>query len=450
MKTKMKMKIRIVRTLLPLVVLPFLLASAGCDLVDPQRPSPQPDTRVFGNLLEVKEHPTQPDALLLRVRVGVPRALTRAQKDEGRPTPTVEEGTVAEVTVGPDTVVVVGGRPGGLAELNPGTEVTVLPVAGTTRMVGVSRLLVDASHVMDFETFKSWQLPSLADPVAEAPPADPSRINSPGVEHSPVALDGGRVLYFSARLRRPWSPGGRWFGALREGLPAPAEGELSRELTYRTELGESGWSAPELIRFPGLDESAGIRVTWVNEEDTMCLVTVSAGEGDPWVGRAERSDADGPWGEVVRLDSLGEGDAADAVYLAGSATKLAFASKRSGPGGGDILLLDPAQAETPMLLDPRVNTPAVEWGPRVGPDNALLFSRGDQQLIFSGGTVEPLRLPGRFRTLMSEANPTRDGAWVFVCIPKLTPVELDQDIHVARWNEDGTLGEPVPVDDWRP
>jgi len=29
-------------------------------------------------------------------------------------------------------------------------------------------------------------------------------------------------------------------------------------------------------------------------------------------------------------------------------------------------------------------------------------------------------------------------------------VEVDQDIWVARWVGGGRLGEPVPVDEWRP
>jgi hypothetical protein len=78
----------------------------------------------------------------------------------------------------------------------------------------------------------------------------------------------------------------------------------------------------------------------------------------------------------------------------------------------------------------------------------LFFCRGDHQLLLAGGVVKPLRVPGPHRRLLTQANPTRDGKWVFFCMPRFTPVELDQDLYVAPWREDGTLGEPAPVDDW--
>jgi hypothetical protein len=35
-------------------------------------------------------------------------------------------------------------------------------------------------------------------------------------------------------------------------------------------------------------------------------------------------------------------------------------------------------------------------------------------------------------------------------MPKYRPLEPDQDIYVSRIGEDLSIGEPVPVDDWRP
>ena len=62
----------------------------------------------------------------------------------------------------------------------------------------------------------------------------------------------------------------------------------------------------------------------------------------------------------------------------------------------------------------------------------------------------PLRLPGSHRVIMTQAAPTGDGRWVFFCMPRLTPVELDEDIYVAEWTSAGALGAAVPVDEWRP
>ncbi len=52
--------------------------------------------------------------------------------------------------------------------------------------------------------------------------------------------------------------------------------------------------------------------------------------------------------------------------------------------------------------------------------------------------------------MMTEANPTRDAQWMFFCLPKFTPIEMDQDIYVAKWNHDGTLGPHQLVDEWAP
>ncbi len=432
-----------VRTGLVLVVVASALAG-GCELFNPERPTMQPDTVVFGNLLEVGE--PADGGRLVTVRVGVPRALAKAETVEGKPTPVVEPGLTAEVTVTADTVVLHNGGPARLDEFDPGSEVVALPLAGTTSMVGASRVLFEAAYFLDFDTYREWQLPGLGLP--DEGPGDPDRINSPGVEQAPVPVAGGRVLYFTYRLRQPPVAGGDWIGPVRPGLPGSEE--IAGDRAFRTELGEDGWTPPRLVQMPGVQDAVAMRISWVSDDETRCLVTVWPPGGPPWVGLASRTTASEPWGEPQPIEALDGADAADAVYLAGSRTKLVFVSRRDGSRGADLYLYDPAVPETPLPLEPRINTVADETGPRIGPVGELFFTRADRQLLLAGGEITPVRLPSPYRVVITGAAPTDDGEWVFFCSPRYRPVELDLDIWVAPWEEGGRLGPAVPVDEWRP
>ena len=279
--------------------------------------------------------------------------------------------------------------------------------------------------------------------------ADPTRINSDGIERAPIPLAGGRVLYFTARLRPPIHQGEEWIGALRPGILQPSEGERVIERSYRAELEDDGWSQPEPVVFPGIDVADSVRLSWVAAAETRCLVTVEDADGS-WVGVSTRASAEEPWGSLTPLAEFGEVEASDAVYLAGSDTKIVCTGRRSSGVPTDLWLHDPNADETPMPLQPGVNTAGAERLPRVGPDNELFFVRGDRQFVFAGGTLYPLTVPGPHRVVVTEAAPTGDGRWVFMCIPNYRPIELDQDIYVAEWMGEGRLGEPTPVDDWRP
>lgn len=423
-----------------------LFAFAGCDLVDPMRATPHTDTEVFGNLLEVGHDPSGGDARIAKIRVGVPRALGRT--DQAQPTPAVAGGILAVVTVTPDTVVMIDDAPGVLDDIDPGAEVVAIPVPGTTTMLGEKEVHLEAGHLMDFSTYARWRLPKLElpdDPVTIE--GSQERINSPGVEHGAVPVAGGRVLYFAARLRPPVEREGEWIGTLRPGLRAPAEGERTFERTYRTVLGDDGWSVPEMVVIPGTEEAEQVQLTWVSEDESRCFATVAETEGEPWVGVSERRDRDRPWGEMVRFEGLGEGDAFDAVAMASAPEKTVFATTRRG--GGDLFLHDPALGEA-QPLEPVINTGGLEWGTRVGPSDELYFVRGDRQLRFSGGGLSEVRLPGSQRAILIEAAPTSDGAWLFMATPRFRPMEIDLDIQVAPLSPDGTVGPPVPVDEWRP
>ena len=428
-----------------LIVLTFL-ALVACDLVDPMRSTPHADTETFGNLLEADADPSAEDTWIAKLRVGVPRALGRT--DDSHPTPDVAGGILAVVVVTGDTVVMVDDRPGVLLDIGPGTEVVIVPVPGTTTMLGEKEIHMEAAQLMDFATYAKWRMPklNLAGEQAEVF-EDVNRINSSGVEGGPVPVGDGSVLYFSARLRPPEVPEGAWIGARRQGLPSPADGERSYDRSFRTQLGAEGWSTPDLVKIPGTEAAEHVKLTWVSADERRCYLTVSEADGIPWVGISERPDPSDPWGDVVSMAATGDGDAFDAVAMTGSPEKTVFVTTRNGRG--DIFLHDPAVGPA-QQLQAEINTGGLEWGPRIGPANELYFVRGDRQLRFQSGRVDEVRLPGVHRAVLIEAAPSADGAWLFFAAPKFRPIALDLDIHVAPIAPDGSLGEAVPVDEWRP
>lgn len=421
---------------------------SGCDLLDPVRPTTQPDTEVFGNLVDVSPNDDDPTRWIAQVQVSVPRAVRAAEEETGNPTPSVEKGLIAKVTVGADTVVYSDDRPATLDDIQSGTEVVVIPVSGSTQMLGSSDLRLEAAILMDFATFQRWRLPGLGAP-SDGEIDDPEMINSSGAEVAPVPVAGGTVLYFSAHLRPPAREDENWHGALRDGLAIPNQEIGPRERSYRTELGDDSWTKPAEVRFPGLDGAEMLRVTWVSDDETACLVTIAEPGGLPWVGLASRSNSSAGWGAPRAMDELG-GDASDGVYLTGSRTKVLFSSTRGSRDRSDLFLFDPKNDGGPMPLEPQICTFGHEWNPRTGPQGELFFCREDRQLIFKGGQVRPLRLPGPHRVPLTQAAPTDDGRWVFFCVPKYRPIEDDHNIYVAPLDPEMRLGEPVPVDDWRP
>ena len=245
--------------------------------------------------------------------------------------------------------------------------------------------------------------------------------------------------------------GDRWAGARREGLPEGAPEGPSPERPFRAVLDDQGWNRPEPVLFPGLEDSLAVRVSWIAEDETLCLVTVEESDGTTWVGAAVRASATASWGPVERLDALGDESPADGAYLAGSRTKIVYSVHRGGARQSDLMLYDSKDTASPIPLDPTINTQLSEWGPRVGPNNELFFNRGDRPFMSVGGSsIDPVTVPGYHRVVVTEPAPTDDGEWVFLCMPHDRPVELDQDIYGAKWLGEGRLGEPVQVDDWRP
>jgi hypothetical protein len=423
-----------------------VISLVGCEFLDPVRPTPHADTEIFGNLMETARDPARDDVWIAKIQVGVPRAMGRS--DQGYPTPQVMGGILAVVIVTSDTVVTIGDVPGALEEINPGSELVVIPVPGSTTMLGEKEVRLEAAELMDFSTFARWRLPKLeASGGASYVADDPDLINSSGVEHGPVPVGDGQVLYFTARLRPLIEPEGEWAGARRHGLQPPGEGQRAFERSYRTELGEDGWSSPEPVVLPGTEGAAQVQVTWVSSDETRCLVTVREGGGEPWIGVSQRPGAGDPWEAVAGLEGTGSGDGFDAVAMVGGGDDIVFTTTRNG--GSDLFLLDRATGAA-QPLQPEINSDGLEWAPRVGPANELYFVRDGRQLLFRGGRVSEVRLPGPHRAVFIEAVPTADGKWLFVSSPRYRPLDIDLDIQVAPLMDDGSLGSPVPVDDWRP
>jgi hypothetical protein len=427
------------------IAIALLLTCAACDLVDPMRPSPQADSETFGNLLEASPDPTRPGVWIAKIRIGVPRALGRT--DDARPTPDVADGIVAVVVVTADTIVLADDSPTALMDIGPGTEVVAIPLPGTTTMYGEKELHLQAAHLMDFETYAKWKMPKLELAGDEhALIEDPAAINSSGVETAPVPVGDGKVLYFTARLRPPETQGAEWIGARREGLEPPAEGARSVDRSYRTELGPDGWSAPTPVEISGIDAASGAKITWVSPDELVCYLTITGADGAARAAVSRRDSVTTGWGEPFPLEGTGEGDAYDAIAFTGDAAKTIFGSSRNG--GGDLFMYDP-EVGPAQPLQPEINTPGSEWAPRVGPSGELYFLRGDRQLRFESGSIDELRLPGPHRVLMIEAVPSGDGRWLFFVSPRFRPIEFDFDLFVAPIAADGSLGEAIPVDDWR-
>jgi hypothetical protein len=431
-----------------LVCVVAVLSVAGCDLLDPVRPSVVPDVEVFGNLVSLAEQPDAPGEFVVQIKVSPPRLLEKASREEGDPPPPKDDALVARVVVTDDTVVLQRGLPGDVQEIAPGTELVVVPMAGTSRMRGTAELELWADALMDFDSYRRWRLPDLEieDAVIRA---DATKINSDGIERGAVPVGDGSVLYFNARRRVPAEPGGAWQGAARDGLGEVVADGPPRIRTYRAERSDDGWSAPELVAFPGLDEAASVAVSWVADDELSCFVTViQDAASPPWAGESRRRSADRPWGPVQPLEALGEGDAAGAHRLREGGAQLVFSSKRHGGGAEDLFILGDDGAIGRLELE--VNSAGPEVNPRVGLGNQLFFTRGDRAMTLREGRVSEVRPGWPHRALVLEAAPTADGQWVFLTLISFAAGEPDLDLMVAPMDGDGTIGLPVPVDEWRP
>lgn len=427
------------------------LSTLGCALQDATTPVPQADTPVFGRVAAIRPVPDEAGVFEVDIRTGLPETLRAIMQSEGRTIPELEKDLISRVRVTSETVCIADLEPVDLDAFRTGQEVAVRPVPGTSAMVGTRLLLTTAAELY---VFSSYQVRYLARSLPELPasvfePADPALINSAGLERSPVPVAGGRVLYFASGLLPAVTAGGEPRGAVREGMRGE-DGELEAWAVggyrpYRTELGDDGWGAPQFVELSDLAPEDSARITWVNADETACLVTVERADAPSRLLAARRDNARQPWGALEPVERATGESVADGQRFGSNDAALVWTVNDAN--GSDLWLALAKGDGQP--LEPRINTLGAEWAPRVGPGTTLYFCRGERQLLFGGGVVQEVRLAGQQRHPILEAAPTADGSRLFVQTLRFTPGANDGNIAVATRTENG-WSDAEPIDGWRP
>ena len=434
----------------------LLVASVGmvgCSMQDASTPVPQPDSLILGRIAAIRDA-ADPGIREVEIKEGLPESMHQAIRRDGRPAPQLDKELVVKVRVTPDTVCVAGLRAGELDDFRVGQEVAVTPLPGTTAMAGSKTLLADAA---EFYLFSAYQLRFLAKSLDAMPsevttPNDPGRINSAGMEFTPLPVHGGRVVYFAAGLVPGLAlKGGEAapVGAVRPGMRGPSGALVPWAVggcrPYRAAWEKGEWSSPQLVELPGIAPDASARITWVNEEETSCLVELTQAGGVRQLAASRRASAQAPWSAVEKVDVPGGPSVGDAQRFGAHLGALVWTVYDSG--ASDLWLSMEGKPGQP--LEPRINTMGPEYAPRLGPKQSLYFCRADRQLLFASGIVQEVRLPGKQRHPLLEAVPAREGSLLFFRVPRYTPGVLDWDLGVAP-RTGGGWGKPVLLDDWKP
>jgi hypothetical protein len=441
------------RRLSHLVVL--LVICVGCSMQDTNVPIPQADTLILGRITTLRETAGEPGVWQVEIKEGLPEPMRRAMLRDGKAVPELAKDVTVRVRVTPDTLCVAGLRAGDLSEFRIGQEVAVNPVAGTTAMTGSKLLTADAAELYLFSAYQlrylPGSLPSL--PPEVTVPNDPKRINSAGLEMTPLPLEGGRVVYFAAGLLPGVPMGGdkqaEPIGAVRPGMRDRRETLASWAVNgyrpYRVAWSNGAWKEPEPVALPGVGPEARARITWINDGETSCLVEVAHANGQHGLFAGQRANREAPWGALEPLKLPGGANNGDGQRFGKLLKSLVWTVYQ---GGSSDLWLS-MEDKPGQMLEPRINTMGAEYAPRVGPNTTLYFCRADRQLLFAGGVVQEVRLPGAQRRPLLEAVPTNDGALLFFRVPRFTPGVQDWDLAVAQRVASG-WGEPVMLDDWKP
>jgi hypothetical protein len=436
------------------VALAVVALLLGCGMQDTNTPVPQPDSLILGRISAIREVAGEPGVKEVEIREGLPEQMQSAMRREGRLVPALDKDVTVRVRVTSDTVCVAGLRAGDLDDFRVGQEVAVNPVQGTTAMTGSKLITADAAEFYLFSAYRLRFLPrsveSLPDEVTV--PSDPQRINSAGLETTPLPLLGGEVVYFAAGLLPAIQVGGSEappVGAVRLGMR-----ERSGVLTpwavggfrpYRVAWGKGGWGKPQPVELPDLAPEASARFTWINDDETACLVEATPTDGTRQLFSGQRASAKEPWGKLEKLEVPGGPSVGDGQRFGRQLKALVWTVYDAN--GSDLWLS--TEGKPGQMLEPRINTMGPEWAPRVGPNNSLYFCRADRQLLFAGDVVQEVRLPGAQRRPLLEAVPTKDGALLLFRVPRFTPGALDWDLAVAA-RTGSAWGKTVLLDDWKP
>ncbi len=438
------------------ILLALVLATGlfGCGAQDTTTPVPQQDSPIFGRITGIREVPAETGVSEVEIKAGLPELMQAAMKKEGRPIPQLDQEVTVKVRVTGDTVCVAGLRAGDLSDFRVGQEVAVTPVPGTTAMVGTKLVTADASEIYLFSAYQLRYLPRSVNafPPEVFTPSDPARINSAGLEFTPIPLQGGKVVYFAAGLIPGIPEGGKEpqpIGAVRPGMRekdgALAAWAVGGFRPYRVAWGKNGWEEPQPVELPGLAPAERARITWVNEDETSCLVEVTGADGARHLLAGQRQSARAPWGKLEKL-ALPSGPSTGDGQRFGKQLK-AIVWTSYDPNGSDLWLS--MEGKPGQMLEPRIDTMGPEYAPRLGPNQTLYFCRADRQLLFAGGVVQEVRLPGAHRKPLLEAIPAANGTLLFFRVPRYTPGGADWDLAVAARAGSG-WGRPILLDDWRP
>jgi hypothetical protein len=426
----------------------------GCSGQDTNTPVPQADTLILGRITALREAGAEPGVWEVEVREGLPEAMRSAMRRDGKAAPELSKDVNVRVRVTADTVCVSGLRAGDLGDFRVGQEVAINPVTGTTAMTGSKLLTADAAELYLFSAYQLRFLPrSLSSlPPEVASPDDPKRINSAGLEETPLPLRGGRVVYFAAGLvagvpmgDKATPPVGAVRPGMRDGSGKLAAWAVGGYRPYRVAWAGGAWGAPEPVDLPGVADKLAARITWINDDETACLVEVRQADGSRRLFSSSRAAANAPWGGLEKLELPGGPNVGDAQRF-GKLLKALVWTVYSADGSDLWLSME---GKPGQMLDPRIDTMGPEYAPRVGPNTTLYFCRADRQLLYAGRVVQEVRLPGAQRRPLLEAAPTTDGSLLFFRVPRYTPGTLDWDLAVARRAGSG-WGEPALLDDWKP
>jgi hypothetical protein len=441
----------------------LVLSLVGCAGQDVTRPVPQPDTLVMGRIAAIRMDTPEAGLVEVEVKAGLPESIHNVMTRDGKTAPQLEKELKIRVKVTRGTVCVANLRNTDIDSFRVGQEIAVIPVPGSSAMIGTKELIDEADELY---LFSSYQVRHLPGSLETMPPevfqgSDPARINSAGTEMTPLPLANGKVFYFAVGLL-PDPRGGaetKPIGAVRAGMELEkgklAPWAMTGFRPYRVAWGKAGWEMPEPVSLPGLAPEDSARLTWVNKDETRCLVEVLGKGRSRRLFSSERKDARQPWGELAPMKLAGGDEVGDAQRFvtdqkgaAGAAAVKSDSLVYTVYEAGSSDLWMAVGGKPGQMLDPRINTLGAEFAPRVGP-NALFFCRGDRQLTFVAQSVQEVRLPGRQRRVLLEATPSSDGQLLAFRVPRYTPWQLDWDLAVARKDGNG-WGAPIALDEFRP
>ncbi|MFI5143390.1 MAG: hypothetical protein ACHQQS_03835 [Thermoanaerobaculales bacterium] len=435
------------------LTLPLAVVLGACNLQDTTTSVPQADALILGRIVAIRDAAGGAGGSEVEIRAGLPEPMREAiRKDRSFP-PELAGDVVVRVRVTDETVCVRDLHAVDLEAFKVGQEVAVVPSGGTTAMVGSKLVLADAA---EFYAFSAYQLRFLARSLASLPaviiaPSDPARINSAGLEVTPIPLQEGKVVYFAAGLFPAMAAikDAKPVGAVRPGMAGKNGALVSWAVNgfrpYRVAWGKTGWEAPRLVELPGLAGNVSARVTWVDEGETSCLVEVTKTDGTRSLFSSSRASATAPWGALEPVTIASGASVGDAQRLGNKLLSLVWTVYDAG--SSDLWLSK--EGSPGRRLDPRIDTLGPEYAPRVGSNNVLYFCRGDYQLLFAGGVVQEVKLPGKQRHPLLEATPSKSGSRLFFRIPRYTPGQLDWNLAVAE-KQGKAWGDPVLLDDWTP